>query len=161
MHTLLDVNSSPLIWDVRQPPTTLTARRSTSRIFGPNALSFPVTSSGSGHIRIISKDFPWSLEIGPKPRALTASEVLHHLYDLLQKPFDDSVWGAVDDGKRDVIEQAWKRREDDENKMKNVDWLGKRYMFKGIYRDEKFAAKRLTPGGTIVTETWVVSFVKG
>lgn len=161
IHTLLDATSSPLIWDVRQPPTTLTAKSSTSRIFGPNALSFPVVSSGAGHIRIISKDFPWSLEIGPKSRALTATEILHHLYDLLQRPFDDAVWGTIDDNKRDIIERAWKRREEDENKMKNVDWLGKRYMFKGFCRDEKFAAKRLIPGGTTVSETWVVSFVKG
>ena len=159
IHRLLDITSSPLIWDVRQLPNSLTVKRSTSHIFGPNALSFPVTSSGTGHIRIISKDFPWSLDLGPKKRALTASEILHGLFDLLQRPFDDAIWGAIDDSKRSVIERAWKRREEGEV-IKNVDWLGKRYIFKGFYRDEKFVAKRLVPGTSIVSETWVVSFAK-
>ncbi|KAH8119054.1 hypothetical protein DFH11DRAFT_417682 [Phellopilus nigrolimitatus] len=162
IHALCDATFTPLVWDVRQEPKTLYTSHSASRFFGPNALSFPLTSTGAGHICILSHDFPWTIELGPKSRAITASEMLHALFDLLNKNLDDIVWGMADTRAKARTERAWKRRldADADAKLKNVDWLGKCYMFKGLYRDDKFAQQRLQPGTTPVSETWLVSFAE-
>ncbi len=160
LHALLDTSSTSLIWDVRLPLTTISSSRSVSKIYGPNALSFPFTSTGAGHIRILSKFFPWSIEIGPKERAITASDVLHELYDLLHRDFDDAVWGMSDDNTKTATLRAKELRAPTEEKLKNVDLLAKRVIFQGLYRDEKFIKQRIQPGSQEVIETWLVEFTK-
>ena len=110
---------------------------------------------------------PWTIELGPKSRALTASDVLYALYDLLQKDLDDVAWSLSDDATRGRIEKAWRRRTSTSSdpaiaggKPKNVDWLGKRVMFKGLYKDDKYAQERLRPGTGLASETWIVLFGK-
>lgn len=131
-----------------------------SKIYGPNALSFPVTSTGAGHVLILSKYFPWSIEIGPKERAITASDVLHELYDLLHKDLDDAVWGMSDENTRAAILRARDLRDPGDERLKNVDLLTKRVMFQGLYRDEKFLRQRIQPGSQQVVETWLVELTK-
>lgn len=160
IHSLLDASATPIVWDVRQPLTTLTTSHSISRLYGQNALSFPLISNGSSHVLILSKDFPWSIEIGPKSRAITASDVLYAIYDLLHKDLDDTVWGLADDGKKDDIEKTWKKRPEPGDKPKNVDLLGKRFMFKGFSRDDRYARKRVLPGSSVVPDTWILSLGK-
>lgn len=156
---LLDETSCPIIWDVRQSPKTVSTSRIIAQPHEQNALSFPFTSTAAGHIRILSEHFPWSIELGPKSRAITASDALYALYDFLQKDFDDGIWGMLG-GRTKDIERAWKRRSDTDEKPKNVDWLGKYYMFKGFYRDDSFVRRRLQPGASVISETWLVSFGK-
>ncbi|THH05632.1 hypothetical protein EW145_g4646 [Phellinidium pouzarii] len=160
VHALLDASTASLIWDVRHEPKTLNTSPSTSRFFGPNALSFPLTSTGAGHIRIYSPDFPWTIEIGPKPRAITASDALHALHELLNRNFDDTVWALADENMKASIERTRKKRTDSKDRLKNVDWLGNRYMFKGFYRDDAFVQHRLQPSTKPVSETWLVTFSK-
>ena len=159
MHSLLDSSYSSLIWDVRTEPKTLYLSDSASQFYGPNALSFPLTSTGTGHVRLYSTEFPWSIELGPKQRAINASEILHALYELLSRELDDTVWSLSDTEKRSSIERARKKRSPDDQ-IRNVDWLGKRFMFKGLYRDDKFIQQRIHPGTAPVAETWLVAFAK-
>ncbi|KLO20328.1 hypothetical protein SCHPADRAFT_991716 [Schizopora paradoxa] len=160
LHALLDSASTSLIWDVRCPLTTVSSSRSVSKIYGPNALSFPVTSSGAGHILLLSKHFPWSIEIGPKERAITASDVLHELYDHLHKDLDDAVWGMSDENTKAAIFRAKDTRDPIDVRLKNVDLLAKRVMFQGLYRDDKFIKQRIQPGCHQVVETWLVELGK-
>ena len=180
LHSILDTSCTPLIWDVRKPPKELSVARSASRVYGPHSLSFPLTSTASGHVVLLSKDFPWTIEIGPKNRAITAQDVLYAIYDKLQEDLDDVAWTFANRETQKDINRAWKRRletcsvtpgssisdatskedKDKEDKPKNVDWLLKRFMFKGLYRDDRFAKKRLPPGSAFVPETWLVLFAR-
>ncbi|KAI5120354.1 hypothetical protein M0805_009429 [Coniferiporia weirii] len=160
VHALLDATCTSLIWDVRQEPKLLHTSDSASRFYGPNTLSFPLTSTGAGHVRIMSPDCPWTIELGPKSRAITASEALHALYELFSKDLDDTAWTLADESLKATIERARKRRTDTEERLKNVDWLGKRYMFKGFYRDENYTRQRLQPGATLIPETFLVTFAR-
>ena len=145
---------------MRQPLDTLTSTQSISRIYGQNTLSFPLISNGSSHILILSKDFPWSIEIGPKTRAITASDALYAIKDLLHSDLDDTVWGLLDENKKHEIEKTWKKRPEPGDKPKNVDYLGKRFMFKGFYRDERYARQRMLPGSSEISDTWLLALGK-
>lgn len=160
LHALADAACSPLIWDVRIAPKALSISRLMSHTYGPHALSFPLTSSGAAHVRIVSEDFPWTIQIGPKSRAITVSDALLAIYDLLQKDLDEAVWALSDEETRASINRARRRRSETAEKCKNVDWLGRRYMFKGFYRDRNFSVRRLQPGAMDVAETFVVAFMK-
>lgn len=158
---LLYVPKTSLVWDVRTEPRELRLSQLASHsAFCPNVLSFPLTSSASGHIRILSAYFPWSIEIGPKQRAITAGEVLHALYDLLNKDLEDVVWSLADDHRRASIVHAWKARSDCVSGIKRVDFLGRRTGFKGLYRDERFAQKRRRPDMADAPETVLVLFAR-
>ena len=79
--------------------------------------------------------------------------------ELLSRELDDTVWSLSDTEKRSSIERARKKRSPDDQ-IRNVDWLGKRFMFKGLYRDDKFIQQRIHPGTAPVAETWLVAFAK-
>lgn len=159
IHGLLDAASAPLVWDVRNQPKLLnTTETMPKHFYGSNTLSFPLTSSGTGHVRILSLHFPWVITIGPKPRAITAGETLQALYEMLDKKLDDTVWTLVDEQKKSRMKRAKKKRSDTDDLLKNVDWLEKNYMFKGFYRDDSAAQQRLAPGSEDVLETWLVAF---
>lgn len=159
IHGLLDATSAPLVWDVRTQPKLLSTTETLPKHFyGSNTLSFPFLSSGSGHVRILSSEFPWAITLGPKSRALTAGEVLQAIYELLDKNLDNTAWVLCDEQKKVRIKRAKKKRTDVDDCVKNVDWLEKNYMLKGFYRDDAAAQQRLPPGSEEITETWMVSF---
>lgn len=162
MHALLDSSCTSLVWDARTEPKCLTVSNKASQMYGPNALSFPLTSTGAGHIRIYSEQFPWCVEIGPKMRAITAAEALRAIFELLCKDLDETVWGIADDGLKVSIERAWARRKkiDPVTNLKNVDWLGKHVIFGGLYRDDAFVQRRTRPGTQPISETWLIAFTK-
>ncbi|KAL5485339.1 hypothetical protein ACEPAI_7981 [Sanghuangporus weigelae] len=160
IHSLLDATSASLIWDVRTKPKELQVTGSATQIISPHVLSFPLIANASDHICIISPDFPWSIEIGPKQHGITSSEVLHALYDLLNSDLEDSIWSLADERKRSSILRAWKRRSDSGSRIKKADWLGKYYMFRGFYRDAGFKQRLLRPDAADVPETLLVAFGK-
>lgn len=159
IHGLLDAVSAPLVWDVRTQPKLLnTTETMPKHFYGSNTLSFPLTSSGAGHVRILSTNFPWVIIVGPKPRAITAGEALQSLYELLDNRLDATVWTLVDEQKKERIKRAKKKRSDCDDFLKNVDWLEKSYMFRGFYRDESIIQQILPPGSDNIPETWLVTF---
>lgn len=117
------------------------------------------TWSGAKHIRLISKHFPWSIDI-KLPTSVTCDVIWDALYNALQQPIADSEWGliAADKKQRDAIEKAAKARVDKDGKkdLLRADWLGETVMFRGLIKDEEFEKARLMPGCDPCTETWVV-----
>ncbi len=158
MHVLLHNDTTPLIWDVRDPLSTVAIARPASAHYNRDSLSLPMLSTSPKHVRIISKEFPWAFDIGPKSRPITCSDALYYLHAILHKSLEDAEWGAVDNWKRETILKAWKRRGGP--KPLNVDWLGKNVMFQGFFSDYAFAEKRLHPAVPDVAETWLVTFGK-
>lgn len=157
LHSLLDASSPGLVWDVRTKPKELRVIGSASHDISPNVLSFPLLANASDHIRIISPDFPWTIEIGPKYQGITSSEVLHALYDLLSSDLEDSTWTLASERKRASIVRAWKRRSDPGPRIRKVDWLGTHYMFKGLYRDAAFKQRDQRPDTEDVPDTLLVA----
>ena len=95
-------------------------------------------------------------------RAITASEALRAIFDLLNADLDEAAWGLADEDLKATVKRAWERRkrQDPDATLKNVDWLGKHIMFRGFYRDDAFVQRRNRPGTQPITETWVVAFTK-
>ncbi|EJD03067.1 uncharacterized protein FOMMEDRAFT_156435 [Fomitiporia mediterranea MF3/22] len=160
IHSLLDASYTTLVWDVRVLPKEFKISRQETPLVGPNALSFPLTQAATGHVRIISQDFPWIIEIGPKQRGITAGEVLLALYELLNGRLDDFIWNVSDDHTRSRIVRAWKSRSDSGPVIKRVDFLGKRFIFKGLYRDEKYVQQNQRPDEASIPEIFLVAFAK-
>ncbi|PFH53707.1 hypothetical protein AMATHDRAFT_54141 [Amanita thiersii Skay4041] len=123
-----------------------------------------VGSPGVSRMVIISKVFPWSIEIKLTPHQLTCRHVWDALHDALDQPIDDSEWGMIvtqDKKIRETVEKAALHRlKNDKSgkKLKRIDFLGDKTMFKGLERDEEFEKIRLLPGSEACAETWVATF---
>ncbi|KAG6891562.1 hypothetical protein C0992_003589 [Termitomyces sp. T32_za158] len=155
---LLASDATRLQWDVRDAPpsihpTTFYQHRHTI-----------ATQNSVKKLRIISKAFPWTIEI-ESPDPITCEMVWEGLYQGLQQPMQDSEWGmlcSMKKGQREAVEKAAKKRrelnQEDGQPLKRIDYLGEATMFAGLDRDEEFVKLRLFPGSTGVPDTWVVSF---
>lgn len=111
------------------------------------------------HIRLISKAFPWSIEI-KSTTPITCEAVWDALHSALQENIADSEWGMLAGEKklRETIEKAAKKRgqSDADKALKRIDWLGDGTIFRGLEKVEDFQKIRLLPGSDPVAETWVV-----
>jgi hypothetical protein len=126
---------------------------------------YSVISNGATHVRIISKAFPWSIEIMPKspsgmPTTVTLANFWDALFAGLHEPLEDSEWGlAVLDKKlMETIEQGAKARKDahGDTKFRRIDWLGDQVLIRGLEKDEEFIKLRLFPGAQPCAETWIL-----
>lgn len=86
-------------------------------------------------------------------------DVLEALYQSLQKGVRRSEWALAQDVRRYIMLEANKSRRKSTMAMgvRRVDWLGTRYMFKGLEKDEELSMRRLMPGDQ-PTEVWVARF---
>ncbi|KAJ7282898.1 hypothetical protein C8J57DRAFT_1499859 [Mycena rebaudengoi] len=104
------------------------------------------TASSASHIRLISKSFPWSIDVMSNT-PVTCEAIWDALYAALQQHLADSEWGlAIGDKKqRDTIEKSARKRmeTDPDTKYKRIDWLGNNTIFKGLDRLEEFQELRL------------------
>jgi len=110
-------------------------------------------------MRLISKSFPWSIDIMYTP-LITCEMVWDAIYAALQEPLADSEWGLLLDREetRQRVERAAKKRSDRDKILKRIDWLGEKTLFKGLEKDEAFQRLRLIPGADPCAETWMVRF---
>jgi len=98
---------------------------------------------------LISKDFPWSIDINARGNPITCDNIWTALHVALQEPIVDSEWGviSVDKDRMRKVERAAKRRQEVEKdrskKLKRIDWLMEGFVFKGLEKDEEFAKRRL------------------
>ncbi|KAG8214217.1 hypothetical protein J3R82DRAFT_11012 [Butyriboletus roseoflavus] len=125
--------------------------------------SQPAFAQPTYDVRIISKAFPWSVDIrAPTGSVVTCSAIFEGLYAMLQEPIVDSEWGIVvhDKSKKETVEKAAKARSEKDRDacLKRIDWLGETTAFKGLERDEEFEKKRLLPGTQPCKETWMIKF---
>ncbi|KAG1736012.1 hypothetical protein EDB19DRAFT_1723123 [Suillus lakei] len=105
----------PLVYDIRYPPTSLWFPPSSPYAGrGYELLRIPLTPARPKQIRLISQDFPWSFDIGPKPSAVeqgvTCLEVLTALYAALHHPLSDTEWGTAAEDKHESLVRARDRR---------------------------------------------------
>lgn len=120
----------------------------------------PAMSSHQSALRLVSHDFPWTIDIVMQ-MPVTCEAVWDALHSALQEPIADSEWGfMVSDKKvRKKVQDAAKKRVDGGDKdkaLRRIDFLGDAVFFKGLGKDDEFAKMRLFPGTKDVAATWVV-----
>ncbi|KAG1827499.1 uncharacterized protein BJ212DRAFT_1256472 [Suillus subaureus] len=120
---------------------------------------------GMTEIRIISKAFPWSIDIkAPAGYHVTCNSVFRALHDQLQNYITDVEWAivAVDKTRKKAICEAanLRQKKDKDNKLKRIDWLGDMTVFKGLEEDKEFENEICLRGQMTVTGTWVARFGK-
>ncbi|KAF8550608.1 hypothetical protein OG21DRAFT_1419431, partial [Imleria badia] len=160
LNPALATDTTNIRYDVRKAPPHGILLSTYQQVALQPALAQPTYD-----IRIISKAFPWTVDIrAPAGSVITCSAIFEGLYAMLQEPIVDSEWGIVvnDKSKRETIEKAAKARHEKEKdvRLKRIDWLGETTAFKGLERDEEFEKKRLLPGSQGCKETWVIKFGK-
>jgi hypothetical protein len=157
----LGVESTIIPYDLRRAPRDGIPTR-----YQQIALQ-PAFAQPTYDVRIISKAFPWAVDIRPPAGSVvTCSAIFKGVYAMLQEPITYSEWGIVmiEKTKKETIERAAKarheKRKDKDMRLKKIDWLGDTTVFRGLERDEEFEKKRLLPGTQGVKETWVIKFGK-
>ncbi|GLB37002.1 hypothetical protein LshimejAT787_0400530 [Lyophyllum shimeji] len=157
LHPLLASDTTRLRFDVKRKPQEIDA----TTYFANRHIS--ATEAGVRKLRLISKAFPWTIDI-ESPVPVTCEAVWEALYHALQEPIADSEWGLILKIKkqREVVDKAAKKRMDedrgDEVKLRRIDYLGEATWFKGLDKDDDFEKLRLLPGAQGCPDTWVVSF---
>ncbi|KAJ7217698.1 hypothetical protein GGX14DRAFT_549959 [Mycena pura] len=156
LHPVLASDTTQVRYDVRKkarndiPPAT----------YVPVRGQFATATSAS-HVRLISKAFPWSIDVMSNT-PVTCEAVWDALHVALQQPIQDSEWGFIVGEKklRETVDKAARRRAETDGEetltLKRIDWLGSNTIFKGLDRLEEFQEVRLLPGVEPCTETWVV-----
>lgn len=154
-------------------------------VYFHNRLS-PAVASGTNEVRLISKSFPWTIDIfAPPYTAVTCEMVWDGVFQCLQHTIVDSEWGFIvtnEKRKRELVMKMAKRREGmsvpvgagnigavpgmDQVMMqqqqagakvyKRIDYLGDATVFRGLERDDELMQLRYMPDLKPVSETWVV-----
>lgn len=118
-------------------------------------------AKGVTHLRLISKAFPWTIDIvsqGP----ITCEAVWDALFTGLQELIADSEWGLIvgDKKRRETVEKAAKKRCEAEGiadkRLRRIDYLGDATFFKGLEQEDDFMKARLLPGEQGCPDTWMV-----
>lgn len=112
---LLAAPRMPLVYDLRYPPDSLYfAPSSPYAGRGSEFLQVPLTPTRPKQVRLISRDFPWAIDISPEPGAkeqvVTCLGVLSALHAALQRPLSDTEWGIATEDKHASLIRARDRR---------------------------------------------------
>ncbi|KIK69131.1 hypothetical protein GYMLUDRAFT_152253 [Collybiopsis luxurians FD-317 M1] len=154
LHHILASDSTTLKLDLRQKARVGMNASTFYAYAGVYAMAMPVH-----HMRLISKAFPWSIDI-KSHTPITCEAVWDALFSALQEHIADSEWGLIVGEKkvRERIERAAKRRgeTDPDKALKRIDWLGDETIFRGLEKADDFQKMRLLPGTDACAETWVV-----
>ncbi|KAJ7646990.1 hypothetical protein FB45DRAFT_892012 [Roridomyces roridus] len=157
LNPILAADANPMKYDVRKK-----ARNEIAPATYMPIRNLYATSSSAVHIRLISKSFPWSIDVMSNT-PVTVEAIWDALYAALQQHIADSEWGILVNDKdrkyREAIEKATKRRVDAgdaDSRLKRIDWLGAQTLFKGLEKVDGFQELRLLPGAEDCPETWVV-----
>lgn len=159
LNPILAEDTTLLRFDVKKKPRTeilASTYYSTCHV--------PATSNGVTHLRLISKAFPWTIDI-ISPAPVTCEAVWDALYAALQEHIADSEWGLILAMKKqkEVVEKAAKKRFETEprtndKQLKRIDYLGEATLFKGLCKDEDYEKQRLLPSDKGCPDTWLVKF---
>lgn len=158
LHPILSADTTLARVDVRFDPSTEAAI--------PNATYYAyrhayATANQASHIRLISKEFPWSIDIKTNGHPVTCDNIWSALYAALQQSLADSEWGTIsqDSHKAKKVQKSAKQRHlevDKHKNLKRVDWVTDNYIFRGLEKDDEFAKRRLAYVDSECEETWVV-----
>lgn len=162
LHPILAADTTLARVDVRFEPSSEAAIQNATYYAYRHAHA---TVNQASHLRLISKDFPWSIEIKTPGRPVTCDDVWNALHAALQQPMADSEWGSLshDSSKAKKVQKSAKHRQSeiDKNKggLKRVDWVADSYIFRGLEEDDEFTQRRLAYVDSECDETWVVKMV--
>jgi hypothetical protein len=158
LHPILAADQTMVRFDVRFDPSSEAAI--------PNATYYTnrqanATATQASHVRLISEDFPWLIDIKTNGHPVTCDDVWSALYAALQQPLADSEWGVLshDPSKTKKVERAAKQRQSEIDKdkgLKRVDWVADSHIFRGLEKDDAFSKRRLAYTDSECEETWVV-----
>ena len=158
LHPILAADTTLARVDVRFDPSSEAAT--------PNATYYAyrhahATATQASHVRLISDDFPWLIDIKTAGHPVTCNDVWNALYAALQQPLADSEWGVLssDPSKAKKVQKATKHRQseiDRDKGLKRVDWLADGHVFCGLEKDDGFAKRRLAYADSECEETWMV-----
>jgi hypothetical protein len=158
LNPILAADTTLLRFDIKRRPRSeiLTSTYYTSR-------NVPAKSTPTYHFRLISKAFPWAIDIRSAANVnITCEVVWDALYAGLQEPIVDSEWGFLikDKKKMEELEKTVKKRLEAEpggdKRPKRIDYLGDVTLFKGLERDEEYEEARHLPHSHVVPDTWLV-----
>ncbi|TFK21894.1 hypothetical protein FA15DRAFT_623280 [Coprinopsis marcescibilis] len=157
LHPILANDTTKLRFDLKRNPQ--------SEILASTYYSnrnLPAKATPTNKFRIISKSFPWSIDISPPGVNVTVGMVWDALYACLQEPIQDSEWGLIilDKKAKERIEAAAKKRTEadpsSDKRIKRIDYLGDVTLFKGLEKDDDYAKTRLMPTTQAWHDTWLV-----
>lgn len=161
LNPILAADTTVLRYDVRnKPKDTILASTYYANCYTP-CLGAPTS-----HIRLISKAFPWTIDVKSTNGTITCEHIWDAIYCGLQEPLADSEWGGIvvlDKDRRESTLKAAKKREgkDKDIRLKRIDWLGDTTLFRGLEQDGDFEKTRLLPSAQGCPETWVVQLSAG
>ncbi|TDL21426.1 hypothetical protein BD410DRAFT_789868 [Rickenella mellea] len=147
INDVLSPWTSPVVFDVRKLPQDGIAF-SDARSAETAALGRPVLLSRASAIRIISREFPWVIDIRrPANVPVTCLDLLTEIHDMLAVEVEHSEWGGADAMKQRVIQRAHVGRTGSGTvgKILRVDWLGPKVLFLGLATDDGLVKARLLP----------------
>lgn len=125
-------------------------------------------------MRLVSKEFPWQMDIQRGVNtSITCENIWHGLYLMLQEPIADSEWGMLclpafgGSKKREAVERAAERRRErmrargdhkgsKDKTLKRIDFLGVDVVFRGLEKDDDYAKKRYFPTQDECEEVWII-----
>ncbi|KZS98481.1 hypothetical protein SISNIDRAFT_448721 [Sistotremastrum niveocremeum HHB9708] len=123
----------------------------------------PALDNNAMVIRIVSDDFPWSIDARTSKEdaanPVTHRDVMQSLYDFFQKELTDPEFANASESRKAKITKAWEARQVDEEDtlVKRIDWLGKRTRFDGLTKlDTSRMPPPLLPGRKPCAETWIL-----
>lgn len=157
---MLAVDTSILRFDLRSDPSGFASHYPTH---GREAAVLNL--KGPKFIRLMSKDFPWQIDIKPmEGNLLTCFDVWKGLYESLHQPIVDSEWGFIvnEKGALERVETTKKKRQEaDKNSPAyplRIDYLGDMTQFRGLEKDDDYAKKRYLPShlSAKCDENWIV-----
>ena len=154
---MLAVPTLSIVWNVREPPALMQQYRNPRRA---NDVMAPALSTQAQYLCIVSHDFPWTIAISTNDgKPLTIMDVLEALHESLMKEVRRSEWALAPDVQKYITLKANRERRSTNMAMRirRVDWLGARCMFRGLVRDNELIRKRLMPGDR-PGEMWAVRF---
>ncbi|KAF8971249.1 hypothetical protein BDZ97DRAFT_1788536 [Flammula alnicola] len=159
LNPVLAEDTTLIRFDVKNRP----AKAIVPHVFQSSRQEFALATP-TKHIRLISKAFPWSIDIVSEAN-ITCEDVWKSLWHGLQQNLADSEWGYVirDKGQLETIEASVKKRVEadphTDKHPKRIDCLGDMTLFRGLEKDDNYAQLRLLPLSKKCDETWVVKLM--
>jgi hypothetical protein len=155
LNPALAEDTTLIRFDIKQRP----AKSILAQAFQASRKEFALATT-TKHMRLISKAFPWSIEIVSEAN-ITCEDVWRALWNSLQQNIADSEWGfIVREQGYEMIEKSVKKRVAADPKAdkhpKRIDFLGDMTLFRGLEQDNDYAKLRLLPLTQKCDETWVV-----
>jgi len=137
-------------------------------------LDAPITSPPTTQIKVISKAFPWEVDVESAADDLpvTVGDLINAVHECLQKHISGSEWWIVTDQQREKVSAQYvkncdrssagnprrfeveKPREKSEG-LRRVDWLLDNIVMMGLEKDETYIAQRFRDRETRAS-TWVL-----